>query len=71
MLKYRGVCSAPRWAGMSGAIKKAAFMLELDLKIEIDTGFLTEDVRFVISGSTPLVKTFKNWMQESAKEYNS
>ena len=71
MLKYRGTCSAPKWAGMSRAVKKAAFLLELDLKIEIDSGFLSEDILFEVSGSTPLVKSFKQWMEDSVREYNS
>jgi hypothetical protein len=71
MLKYRGTCSGPKWVGMSRAVKKAAFLLELDLKIEVDSGFFTEDIRFEVSGSTPIVKSFKRLMEASIKEYNS
>lgn len=66
MSSYRGVAEAPRWMGLSSAIKTTIFNFRLTAKVlEVDKGLLFETVRFHVEGDHNNVKAFQNWIERS------
>lgn len=71
MAKYRDYCEAPRWARVPAFIKNTAFMLGLDVSMDIDAGLIRETVRFEVSGDQEKVSEFIKAFLASVKEYQS
>lgn len=59
--EYRGYGSAPRWMGLSTAIKNSAFAAGLSCEIDVDKGFITESVRFTLRGPEDAIDRFAKW----------
>jgi hypothetical protein len=68
---YRNIVEGPRWAGFPSVIRDGAFQENLDLTINVEKGFLTEKVRFVVTGEAPNVERFRRNLLACIKEYNA
>lgn len=66
----RAVMQAPRFASLPSLIRELAWMLNLELKIEVDKHFITENVRFSVTGEDPVIDMFSRKLHESIAEYN-
>ncbi len=60
----------PRWARSDQAIKNVAWSLGLKCKVERDTSFLRETVRFEVEGNESNLIAFKNVLTSSLEEWN-
>lgn len=68
---YRDIVEGPRWAGVSTFIKDECWARGLDLKIEIDKGWILETVRIEITGDDAAVQKFHRELYASLEAYNS
>jgi hypothetical protein len=71
MGKARFSGEAPRWAGLSTAIREAAFLLGLDLSLECHTHLIWETVFVTVTGDDDKILRFANWLKDAADEYNA
>ena len=71
MAYMRSSCEVIRTAGFSKAVKQTAWVIGLDLDIDIDKGWIFETVRFKVSGDDDKVRRFAKWYQDSINEYNN
>lgn len=60
-----------RTAGMSKAIKETAWVIGLDIEMDIDKGWIFESVRFKVTGTDDQVRRFAKWYQDSVNDYNN
>ena len=61
---------APRWAGLSTFLRKVAWMLDLDIKINIEKGFIRETVFFEVEGTESKLLRFKEITEDVSRDYN-
>lgn len=66
---YRGIIEAPRWAGVPSALRDIAFMEGVDLKLDIDKGWVRETVRFSVTGESDFVRRFVRALSASINAY--
>ena len=59
---YRSSISGPRWSGFQSALK---------LKMEVDKHWLTEDIRWEVTGPEAAVKRFVAGVSESIRDFNA
>lgn len=70
MAIWRDHINGPRWANLPTAIKNACWELGLNVKIEIDKGWIRETVRFSIEGSKDELEALREAFARGVSEYN-
>lgn len=63
----KGWVSGPRWARIADGLKKGAMEYELDIRIEKESGLLTETVYYTITGKYDDVKGFQKAVYEAVE----
>ncbi len=71
MASFSEVVVAPRFARVPTFIRDMAFILGLDLSIEVEKHFIRETVRFRVEGDEGKVGRFRTALAEAMSEYNS
>lgn len=66
---YRGYVTAPRFAGVPTFIKNLCHMLDLNLDIDVDTGWITQTTRYTICGAEETVRSFEKQLNDALKNY--
>lgn len=61
---------APRWAKTKTAIEQMALLLDLDCKVIVSKGFLTEEGVVVCKGSDENILKFRDRFNSAIREYN-
>ena len=64
-------CEGPRWACIPEFIKNLAFELDLKCDIDVDKGWIRENIRFKVSGAAAGVLAFKRVFEKAFKQYNA
>lgn len=64
------VYEAPRWAGVSCYLKDQAFLLGVQLEIEVEKGWIRENGRFRVTGPADKVDQFMAEFEEAGRRYN-
>tara|TARA_R110000772_G_scaffold268686_1_gene397436 strand:+ start:5301 stop:5537 length:237 start_codon:yes stop_codon:yes gene_type:complete len=70
MAKVRFTYEAPRWAKISGFVKQLALYCDIECKIEVTKGWLTESGTVVGTGTDENVIKFKDKFELAMREYN-
>lgn len=70
-MKRRGILSGPRWARIESALRNIAWDMGLEIRTEADRCWLTETVRFEVSGPDREVNIFVNAVKGAADEWNN
>ena len=68
---WNSFIEGPRWAGASKVIKNLAWMLGLELDMEVDNGWIRETIRFKVSGPLSKVENFRDSIVNAVENYNS
>ena len=71
MKKIRFTYEAPRWAGAKGFIKQLALYCDLECKVEVTRGWITESGVVVCSGSDENLIKFKDKFESAMRGYNN
>ena len=66
----RSAVEGPRWAKLPQFLRDRCFILGLELEMEIDKGWICENVRFEIEGPESKLRRFKRELEESIEAYN-
>jgi hypothetical protein len=69
-IEIRGTWSAPRWAGVSSALKQGAHMAGITCTVDVDKGWIREEARFVLSGEAEKVRAVYNGFCKAIEEYD-
>lgn len=64
-------CAAPRWAKVPSFLRDQAWTLGLKIEVEVDKGWIRENVRFRVEGDAEKVKEFAARLEQAGNEYNS
>lgn len=62
---------SPRWAQVPNYIRNLAWSLDLELCIEVETGFINQTTRFKVGGTHESVNKFMEQLQADTKAYMS
>ena len=68
---YRQILEGPRLAGFSTAIKDYCWENNIDLKIEVDKGWLRETIRLSVTGPEYKIKHFKKALNDTMERWNA
>ena len=66
----RGTVEGPRWAKFPQFLRDRCFILGVELEMEIDKGWIRENVRFKIEGNESKVRRIMREIKESIEVYN-
>lgn len=65
------VCACgPRWAKFPSYLRDVAWMSGMNIKIEVEKGWIMESVRFEVKGTHSEMEWFARQLDSSIKEYN-
>lgn len=67
----RNVVEGPKTARFPTALKNLAFMYDLELTMDVDSGFWFETVRYTVTGEEDKVYDFWDHVKFAIEEYNS
>lgn len=70
MARLRFTYDAPRWAKFSGFAKRLALYCDVECKVEVTKGWLTEIGTVVCNGTDENVIKFKDKFELAIREYN-
>ena len=65
----RSVVEGPKCAKLGSFLKDEAFMLALDIELDVDRGWFRETVRYKVTGLRSKVLTFSDRVRASLKAY--
>jgi hypothetical protein len=71
VVSVRDYIEGPRWANIPSFLKKLCWEMDLELKLEVDKGWIRETVFFTVTGEHEVVELFGGRFRESIKAYNS
>jgi len=61
----------PKFAGIPSFLRKLAFELDVDIKIDVDKHFIRETVYFKVEGAESKLRIFKDTFDKSLSEHQS
>jgi len=67
----RTVVEAPKWAKLPSFIKNVCWFLGLDCKVEVDKGWISENIRFMVSGEEGKVAQFIKAYNDATYKWNN
>ena len=67
----RTFVEAPKWAKLPSFIKNVCWSLGLDYKVEVDKGWISENIRFMVSGEEEKVNQFIKALNDAALSWNN
>jgi hypothetical protein len=67
----KGIIEAGRWTGIPKFLKDVCFFNDVKLIMDIDKGWLTETVRYQISGDSKAVNSVRDDIREALEFYET
>jgi hypothetical protein len=67
---WKNSIEGPRWASFPTFLRDECWMRDLDLRIEVEKGWIRETVRFEIKGPKPEVDRFRQEVERAIEAYN-
>lgn len=68
---YREIITGPRWAGIDTFLKDMAFELGLDIRLDIDNGWIRKTVRVECRGDADSIMKMSRAVTAALEQYNS
>lgn len=69
-MRYKSIIKAPRWAKTADFIKNAAWMHDLECKVDVTKHLIRETVRFEVEGNPGDAEKFRKTLEEAVENYN-
>jgi hypothetical protein len=67
---YRQIITGPRWAGVSTFLKDEAFALGLEIKLDIDKGWISETIRCECRGEPDKIMRMASIVDTAIADYS-
>lgn len=67
---YKAIYQCPRWARFPTALRDMCYAHNLTLDIQVEKHWLSETVRYTITGPDHKVKAMKKAINKTIREYN-
>ena len=68
-MKFKAWIEAPKFAGVPSFLKTTAWQLDIEIKVDVDSGWWFETVRFEVNGEENKVRKFQRILKQAIEEY--
>lgn len=66
---FKSYIEGPRWACIPTYLRKLAIIVDVEIDVNVDKGFLRETVFYEVTGTESKLQKFKKIFAQSIKEY--